>query len=236
MAASRLKAELLNVLQGLSWLRYTSEPAALWDQCMPIIPRSVSNAVPVPSMIPLVSGISRVALYGAQRNHSAALAACRCFRWLKDAWVQSCNLELEFRSSLHQDITRLQNLSLKLAAPALPGGGQDWKNIRMLYQQNMRHIQMAMWRKVDGMLTLLDEHADVSENKNLEEIMERVFRDYRDARDQIWTFLENMGNRCLPNIFRMDCGVDHLQVFRSFPPIHGPAMQGQVSADCTECT
>ena len=144
-------------------------------------------------------------------------------------------VEDEMKSSLRYDLSSLWNLSNTLSrAPALPRGkGSELDDLRRIYGKRMGHLQLAMWKRVNAMLTLLDEDAgflihESGLGTNVEDFLDEMFREYRSEKDVIWSVLQEIGNQCLPNIFTRDCASDHLEVFKAFPPVQGPAMEGEI--------
>ena len=221
--------ELRDTLQGLAWLRHVSEPAFLWTQCE-ATEDTTESAQPLSRSRHGIH-LPRVALQLSRRNRSASLRACQCFKKLRENWVQSRRMEREMLASLRYDAQALRNLSFQIAGPALPG--RALKELRPIFHHSLGQMQMAMWQKAHAMLTLVDEDAgyvleDVGHGKNVEDFIDGIFKSLRAARHQIWQFLYDAGNACLPNVFRMDCGSAHEPIFERFPPVQGPALEGQV--------
>eukprot|EP00435_Cladocopium_sp_Y103_P070141 s689_g34.t1 len=201
-------AQLGQALLGLSWLRHVTEPSVLWRKC----------------------GDTVVIRPRPEKNFSATLAACQCFGKLRALWQDAHALEKGMKTTLHYNLQALQNLSMKLSSPPnLPrrAGAAEVGYLHRLYRQQMGHLHLEMWRRVDIMRSFVDEDAD-HDKMELDKWMAHIYRTALASSSELWTLLHDLGNRCPLNIFQRRCAGDHMQIFHSFPAMQGPALEGQM--------
>ncbi|CAK9109374.1 unnamed protein product [Durusdinium trenchii] len=193
--------ELFKALEGLRWVRHVQDPSALWDACAHDRP-------------------SR-ALVAAKRR--ALETACRCFSWLRETWETAEKLEMQMRTSLFYDREALWNLSRRLSTPI--SHPRDL-NLTQIYEERMGHIHTATWKKIRGMLALVDE--ELNYGKDSEALVAQILRQAHALYLPLWDWLHGLGNSCLPNIFTRSCHSEHLPIFQLFPPVQGPPNDGQI--------
>lgn len=200
-------AQLWQALLGLTWLRHVTEPSVLWRKC---------------------GDINVVGKAGTEKNFSATLAACQCLGQLK-TWRDADALERGMKTTLFYDLPALQNLSLKLSSP--PTVPRRWTGkvgaLHRLYDQQMGHLQLQMWKRVDVMRSFVDEAADHDE-KDLVRLMADIFYVALASSSELWSLLQGLGNQCPVNIFQRRCAGEHMEIFHSFPSMQGPALEGQM--------
>ncbi|CAJ1444492.1 unnamed protein product [Effrenium voratum] len=136
----------------------------------------------------------------------------RCLGHHIESWQLANRLESQMRSSLQLSALEVTNLSRRLARPLQPGP--------------LEHFRLRAWEQASTLMALLDEEAQHNRTC-LEDLVAETLVHAHARAAELWQVLLDVGNSALPNIFQQPFS-QHLPIFRRFPPVHGPALEGHV--------